>query len=134
MREIKFRQPINNNGKFESFHYWGILKKGVFVAPLSDARYCDTLSNQFTGLKDKNGKEIYERDVLVSRGSLDIYFLVSFGDDTDKEEFGFTLKALNKTNKIYGFCRDVEKYEIIGNIYENPELLDANQNKPEVNE
>ena len=57
MREIKFRQPIFRKDKFESFHYWGYLKHG-FTSPANAD--LEKLSKQYTGLKDKNGKEIYE--------------------------------------------------------------------------
>ena len=62
---------------------------------------------QFTGLKDKKGKEIYEGDTDKKRGVCKKKFYVFENED------GFECLVSNITNDI----------EIIGNIYENPELL-----------
>ena len=82
---------------------------------------------QSTGLKDKNGKEIFEGDIIThgmdvvdvrNHDTLGFYTLVNgrevfFGHGTSIEEF---------EENIEGFT---EIAEIIGNIYENKELLDA---------
>lgn len=82
---------------------------------------------QSTGLKDKNGKEIFEGDIITNgmdivdvrnHGTLGFYTLVNgrevfFGHGTSIEEF---------EEDIDGFTEIVE---IIGNIYENPELLEV---------
>ena len=130
MREIKFRAWDKNkkemcevielihNGKYAKL--FGLTNKWL------EKKFSKSFElMQFTGLKDKNRKEIYEGDILVAVGNINIYFLVGFGDDTDKEYFGFTLESLNRTKMIYSFCRDVERYEVIGNIYESPKLLDT---------
>ena len=82
---------------------------------------------QSTGLKDKNGKEIFEGDIITNgidivdvrnHETLGFYTLVNgrevfFGHGTSIEEF---------EEDIEGFT---EIAEIIGNIYENPELLEV---------
>ena len=76
---------------------------------------------QFTGLKDKNGKEIYEGDIL-STVERDVNFVVGFGENGDDKSFGFNLKSF-RLNQVYGFDTSVKDMEVIGNIHENPELL-----------
>ncbi len=78
---------------------------------------------QYTGLKDKNGKEIYEGDIIETENSLGVHkFAVEYNDDKAgyfcphwvDDEYETTLGQL--PNHI----------EIIGNIFENPELLKSN--------
>lgn len=75
----------------------------------------DFVLMQFTGLKDRNGKEIYEGDVVrcrLIRGDNHTYdYPVTFEDAT--------FKARNRLS-VYDEC------EVIGNIYENPDL-DSNE-------
>lgn len=88
---------------------------------------------QYTGLQDKNGKEIYEGDIIYSELNClwlcgvkcDYLGLVEFGDysqDGTDSHTGFYIKLLYKDVGISeGY---IEYYEVIGNIYENPELLE----------
>ena len=77
---------------------------------------------QFTGLKDKNGKEIYEGDILQNV-TKDQRRLSVFEISWYQPSCGFVKEKKGEGNM---FTLEVSKYlEIIGNIYENPELLKA---------
>ena len=69
---------------------------------------------QYTGLKDKNGKEIYEGDVLTHE-SLPVTEIVKWKEQIWTEE-GF----MTGFGEWWGTA---DQYEIIGNIHENPELV-----------
>jgi len=77
---------------------------------------------QYTGLKDRNGKEIYEGDILVTLG------LTTRKVEWNEEysSFGLSEKIDDKI-KVIGIHKQLaEKSEVIGNIYENPELMEDN--------
>ncbi len=92
--------------------------------PLEDISfYGDELElMQYTGLKDKNGKEIYEGDVIALDGGGELYnFSVEFEDGC----FGIRTNGKDFAELKYYIDMSFVDAEIIGNIYENPELKEA---------
>jgi uncharacterized phage protein (TIGR01671 family) len=141
MREILFRGKRCDNGEWvqgyyiRAEHHWhkhGIHKDwitlgasangGWFVLHNKYAVKAETVG-QFTGLTDKNGKKIFEGDIIkipddydefgINAGEIyEVYF--AFG--------GFRLKP--KYSKAKGFWLEDDKtVEVIGNIHDNPKLL-----------
>jgi uncharacterized phage protein (TIGR01671 family) len=119
MREIKFRAW---NKEAEVMHNWDEIGKVLHAKYFDDWIAEGGIElMQYTGLKDKNGKEIYEGDVIRGEDPLD-YFL--------KDITQVVVEWL-ECGAWYPFAcdHDYEPYpkpehcEVIGNIYENPELL-----------
>ncbi len=87
---------------------------------------------QSTGLKDKNGKLIFEGDILFEYLKNEVYpngkkWVVKWDNDRAK----FYIKMINPSKyeyfKEWHLARHYLDYEIIGNIYENPEILEDNK-------
>lgn len=97
---------------------------------INTRRFKDIKLMQFTGLYDKNGKEIYEGDIIKYSAYLDESAEIKEGIAQvvwDKEETGYYLANDYKSNLFY-LIKDLE-CEVIGNIYENYELLGKKKRK-----
>lgn len=117
MREIKFRGWYIGTYKNRMLepNFNGPVNK-IFNDPDNEGK---VIYMQYTGLKDKNGKEIYEGDILEDKWGY--RFPVFFEDGcykTDSEDF----EKVNERQINY------HNLKVNGNIYENPELLEESQN------
>lgn len=136
MREIKFRAKAEINNNFVYGHYFEESgKHKIHTGHTLYTVFGDTVG-QFTGLKDKNGKEIYEGDIVKST-----YFNYSSKSFVTIQQIKFSRGGFvaisiddsgvaelpefyNSHTSLYLFTNPTpNKIEIIGNIYENPELL-----------
>lgn len=82
---------------------------------------------QSTGLKDKNGKEIFEGDILAIETDEGILNVNIFWD-SKHALFMFELKKYNEEDLLAELVEDnTYPFEIAGNIYENPELLEVTE-------
>ena len=117
MREIKFRVWDTVLSKFFDGDILNDYNLGDF---LNDDRYIVT---QYTGLKDKNGREIYDGDITID----------GYGTVTVIENDGFQwlerivrLRDRHISKEILIMTKaNAFRCEVIGNIYENPELLEG---------
>ena len=79
---------------------------------------------QSTGLKDKNGNEIFEKDILDYNGRK---VIVKWHGSYAGFIYEFVDKLKNRTAEWQPLHLSYYKFEIVGNIYENPELLEVTE-------
>lgn len=94
--------------------------KTLFFERTNYYKFDDIVLMQSTGLTDKNGKEIFEGDILDSEDG----FLAGIVEL--RQDLGMFVSTLIKYNNFERLCNVADSTYIIGNIYENPELLEAN--------
>lgn len=146
MREIKFRAWDGKRIFVPAIHHSGYDLNELLYSFDSDG----VKLMQYTGLKDKNGMEIYEGDILQRASSINSdyhgewirdevihkpgqWFSSHVSSEKGKLPRGYTAGPLldsyfDYDGKLYAFGKDYEPActgEVIGNIYENPELLEA---------
>lgn len=142
MREILFRAYDKGRKEYLSDGY-------LFIAinksrnPNKSEIYLDEISNpdkyterfvieQYTGLTDKNGTKIFEGDIVKTKkygkiighsnvNGFDIFVVIY-------ESAMFRLENTHRAFNLVGKCGKGIDYEIIGNVHDNPELLEVEDN------
>ena len=138
MREILFKAKRIDNGEWIEgclFDYGMLGEKRMFIGKLVIAPYEDHIRGkwtiievdpeticQFTGLCDKNGKKIWENDILMAH--LD----ESYPEDVTYETIewgmsGWVAYETGSTDREYIDKFDLKHFKVVGNIFDNPELL-----------
>ena len=128
MREILFRGKRKNNGAWvegdlnqhDVHHGTAILQDGVINSAVNP----ETVG-QYTGLTDKDGKKIFEGDILLSR----------YEDKVEDSGYGSIYNEVAFTNGSFGMIGEntgdiipfseypVTEEVVVGNIYDNPSLI-----------
>jgi len=123
MREIKVRawyKPYKQMCQVESLRFDG---NGVYRAVLIEESFYDRriveadeiVIEQYTGLKDKNGVNIYEGDILIDdTGEPVEYWVVKFADG------GFVGECAGVAESLF----ELTNLEVVGNIHEDSQLLE----------
>ena len=123
-REIKFR-GWNASSKLIVDNVMSLTKsshlRSNHYSPSMGMIACDEVM-QFTGLFDKNGKEIYEGDIITDGFGRNYEIIFKRGC------FGFeVINPINKISMNFANFTNINQedvyYEVIGNIFENPDLL-----------
>jgi hypothetical protein len=126
MREILFRGKFGNEWKygFLSIEPKGLVIKEPYKNESSNVWHIDADTvGQYTGLTDKNGTKIFEGDI-VKYG--DTVHNVVFEQRNGTAYFGLVYSTLETLS--FGYYQDLKQIEVIGNIYDNPELLKGENN------
>ena len=125
MREIKFRAWDEYTKE--------MYQDATYIQP-EEGEVRPWIFMQYTGLKDKNSKEIFEGDIVRSESdivnirtgnktgekSIEVYVMI-----WEKEKAMFNTQKLSGKNTNFNLRQEQMSkfYEVIGNIYEHPELL-----------
>ena len=124
MKEFKMKAWLKKENKMVSiigidlnYQYIRYTDDGnLFKDDYKIAEFKDIELLQFTGAKSKTGQEVYEADVIkFNDGIDDIYGLISYDD----EDAVYCVSYENVTEHLLNMAGD---FEIVGNIFENPDL------------
>lgn len=133
MREIKFRgkqtKPIES-----IWHYGDLIHSKdnkTYIQNITCMEVDKETVGQFTGLRDKNGVEIYEGDILkipewLKEDNQDVCICIYNQENTVSDIIGFGLyikDGYSGKYKILVQSDEWDEFEVIGNKFDNPELL-----------
>ena len=149
-REILFKAKRKDNGEWiQGYYYqiwqrgyilWGMINNMPDMVEVNPNTIC-----QYTGLTDKNGKKIWENDILIGHGNDRDLSKTVFGEFNviDVETLGVIDRVIgwhtevietDALSKCEPFCLPMpltdlyierSEFEVYGNIFDNPELLEV---------
>jgi len=139
-RQIKFRGKIKDKnsllfnqwiyGYFFKFSSRYVISDNFDIGYEWTKDFCNVDENtvgQFTGLKDKNGVEIYEGDVIESIGYVKPYLQdIKYNEKLGGYYINF---CYTEDIKYVNLGEKIKWIEVVGNIYDNPELLESEEIK-----
>lgn len=126
MREIKFRAWDKEHKRWTNYSIADDLPRfydkhtGCWKTDKEGKRF---ILSQYTGLKDKNNREIYEGDVIKAISFARWIGVVEYSDENSTFIFD-DLDKKYRGDSIVFMSQFDQGFKILGNIYENPELLD----------
>ena len=137
MRQIIFRGKRVDNGKLIygwyikaniHWHKYGVHKDWIVCNAIQNGGICNVIGRyavitetvgQYTGLTDKNGNKIFEGDIV--KGSWNTVFGVYF----DEDYLQYRAKEKSGSHHEIDYYGESYRLEVIGNVYDNPELLEV---------
>jgi uncharacterized phage protein (TIGR01671 family) len=133
MREIKFRALNLSGEKFYGYLVIDYNNRHYITQPLKNGHYLVEVDpetvGQYIGLKDVNNTEIYEGDIVKVIDFSDDYTLHQIEYCAEKWDYpAFELVpdlGVGSNGIAHCIASDEEDIEVIGNIHENPELLEG---------
>ena len=136
MREILFRGKRTDNGEWVEGAFLNDRDGAFYICPaVSDITYGDNGNRrrigcwylvesktvgQYTGIKDRNGKRIFEGDILSERPSMNS---VAFVGKVVFNEDAAAFQIVFDTGRAFVLGTYSRSYSVIGNIHDNPELM-----------
>lgn len=146
VREILFKAKRKDNGEWVEGYYradpdldmhyicgWNYYpsENGLEREPFEYEINPETLC-QYIGLKDKNGKKIWENDIVLLREEIQDYewkAMVKFGNQNWEYNWGWKLVPIGECDMdkdiLLQIDMEIATCEVVGNIFDNPELLEV---------
>ena len=131
MRRIMFRGKIKYTRRWIEGYLWRGCNEAFYIKTEELEEFGSTLKDfevfpetvgQSTGLTDKNGKEIYEGDIIKEKNGIGVimWFQTSWGVASYAHGYN-GLKSYTAVDSFYS--NETKEWSVIGSIHDNPELL-----------
>lgn len=124
MREILLRAKRKDNGEWIENITLFQLDKHLYMSQTAWGEITPETVGRFTGLTDKNGTKIFEDDIVKMNSGKRYIGIVEHWEDS--------FRVASHTDRYFDFVSAVAAGlgEVIGNVHDNPELLEVNEHEP----